>query len=1761
MTDLHSETLVNQAVAEGSAYAIIRKRLEEQGARLQTLTRALNEARTAHFGSTEMRVVARIRVRTEHNCIARDMVQLGDTLLFGYNVFMGLKPETHVADVFALFALEVADGQTTIREVPLAGSFLQDSRFTSDFDELYRYYKHTRLTELTVRDGKLLAAFQIGERAEDRRVFRWQLRPDGTPDYIDNRGERDIALPEPYDFLWHSAGRERLSEDGSHLNIADTLFVATRDGTLTLRMEDNTQGGQTLLAETLADRTQSLADLDAAWADVDGLLLLRLTPYREAPRHYIFNRLTQALTREDSLGDSCVQLPEGHGILYPGGYALASGEIKNYDEPQGMTFKRKIRAPNGEDMLFVFYAPARGEFALYSYNLISKSLQNPVYGHGYALSPSGALTIFSAEGEPTRVHPMQIWQTPYCSDEHAANQPQDDAPFSRIGNPDLVRGISDLYSVARLIGEQQASQAVYERLQKQIQKLFDDYYWLDDASLAAEATLAPFAALLRDMDATADNVIDEFEKAEAIRRDAAHALEQAREAQRQLQRDLQHGQWATVGEHAQALARIGEARGQLVMLGERRGMDTAALGELQQALDALQAQTGERTVAFLRDANAFAAYHDALAQLAAQIDAAAKRSDLDAILADIQHSAAGLDELSALMNTLEIEDATLRTRIIDDISAVYARLNQERARARHKGQGLGSEEAAAQFAAQMKLLTQSLGNALADVQTPEDCDDALARLLVQLENLESRFADDERFLADLADKRDDLHSALTERKQQLLEARERKGQQLADAGSRILDNLARRAQTFSDVAAFNTWLASDALVQKIAQLGKTLREQGDTVRADDLDARFKAIRDQAIRTLRDKSELFDGEHLIRFGQYRFSVNSTALDLVLLPREGKLCAHLAGTQYFQPIEHPELDALRDYWDISVLSESAALYRSEYLAAEMLRAAVRREQGLTLEALGQAVQSLPDLQALAAAFAAPRYQEGYEKGIHDHDAARILQAVFPLWQHAGSLRYPPNARALAQLYWAEHAADHPALAVEAQAAAQMAARFAHSAASDALVAELAPALRAFAEGARLDSAAADVAAAYLVAECAAAQPAFVVSRAARAALERLQQALGDADWRAGQANLATLERLARYRLARHWLASVHEADSAFLDEAAAVLALEGELVHQDSAADLDYRVEGLLGSHPRLDGQALAGSVDDFLARSRHHREVVIPAVARYHALRQQVAAAERQALDLDNLVARPLTSFVRNRLIHEHYLPLIGANLAKQMGAAGEGKRSDLMGLLLMISPPGYGKTTLMEYVANRLGLVFIKINGPSLGHAVTGIDPAQAPDAAARAELERLNLALEMGDNVMLYIDDIQHTHPAFLQKFIPLCDATRRMDGVWRGEAKTYDLRGRKFAVVMAGNPYTESGEAFNVPDMLANRADIYNLGDIIGDSGEAFAQSYLENALTSNPVLAPLALRDPEDIRRFIRLAQGETVAASDFVHPYSGAESGEIAAVLARMMRVRDVVLAVNRAYIASAAQEDRYRSEPPFRLQGSYRNMNKMSEKISAVMNDAELEQLIIDHYQGEAQLLKDGGEANLLKFGELRGTLSDEEKTRWDDIKTAFRRLQALGGSDSAQEKIVIQLKGLHDTLQQTFAQMDQTLATLAPAQSAAQQQTLDAIRRLTASIAAIAPKELHMQQENLAAIRQLAEGVQAIKPTVNIAAPQEDAWLARFSEMVSRLEAGLQPVLEQLGRNLDMNYVSIYKINRLAKQVDKLAEQEAKGNISQKPKK
>jgi len=288
-----------------------------------------------------------------------------------------------------------------------------------------------------------------------------------------------------------------------------------------------------------------------------------------------------------------------------------------------------------------------------------------------------------------------------------------------------------------------------------------------------------------------------------------------------------------------------------------------------------------------------------------------------------------------------------------------------------------------------------------------------------------------------------------------------------------------------------------------------------------------------------------------------------------------------------------------------------------------------------------------------------------------------------------------------------------------------------------------------------------------------------------------------------------------------------------------------------------------------------------------------------------------------------------------------------------------------------------------------------------------------------------MADNVMLYLDDIQHCSSEFLQKFISLADGQRKMDGIFEGESKTYDLRGKRFCIIMAGNPYTESGEKFQIPDMLANRADTYNLGDVIGSTEHLFKLSLLENAIAENTYLQKLSSNSLDDFYKLINHIETKSEEALALEGNFSNQEIEEFTAVLKKSITVRDIVLKVNQQYILSASMDNAYRTEPAFKLQGSYRDMNKMMSRIVPLMNDSEIDELILTHYENESQTLTSDTEANLLKLKELANRLTDIERQRWEDIKDIFIKQNKLGmaGKDNQVAQVLGQLMDFNQNLE------------------------------------------------------------------------------------------------------------------------------------------
>lgn len=1633
------QTTLDKAVAEGGAYEILRKRLTSLGQELNQKTEALNQQRLTEFGKSDMSIIGRIRIRTENNCIARDIVRFGDWLLFGYNVFLGLKKETKIEDVFSLYQLVERDGNYEADSVDLSNTFLNIDRFVQDFNELYTYYKNAQLLQLVERDGKLLASFQIGERVSDIRVFRWSISSDKkTIDYIDNRGERDIALPPAYDFEWIETTRDNIVNGRfPHVNILDTVFVETIGGDLTIKCENNTNDGLGIYSEEVLDKNQSINDAKIEYAKVGSLILLKVLPYREENwRYLIYNTLTQKAQRIDFIGQACIQLPEDHGVIFPGGYYLQNGEYKTFDQSMsGMRFRRIRRSPNGEDVLYIFYEPSSGRLALFNYNMIERKLDNPILGHGYAVFEDGRMVVFEGENnDPTRVHPMQIWQTPFYSDEFAATQPTNNSFLGKIGNAELVRGISDLYFIAREIDNQSVSSQLYSKLSEDTKRLFDSYFWLND-----EKNLS-FTPVLRNIIQTSELVIDEYEKVESIRRQSESAMREAISNQQELLAKLYPDSWQETQEYVDALNAIKMQLGSLVTLRTYRYIDLNQIDIMEKALKERQSIVSLATAEFLGSDKALEPFITQIDEIEKYLTKADTVAKLIEPIKTADQMSENLDMLSQLMASLKFDDVTLQTKVIESIAEVYAKLNQTKARINQKRKNLSSVEMVAQFGAQFKLFSQSIASALSLATTPEKCDDELSRLLVQLEELENQFSESEEFLNDILAKREEILESFETHKQALLEDRTRRTESLLTAADRILDSIPRRTAKFSDQNELNAFFVADPLALKIREIVEKLRALFDNVKADDIESRFKSARDQAIRSLRDKSEIFEsGGNVIKLGpRHKFSVNTQELDLTIVLKEHHLYLQLTGTDYQEKIVHPKLESYQPFWTISLESESPTVYRAEYLAYSIINSALKKEHNLSYEDLISQLNQPEILNKTVRDYAALRYREGYEKGIHDHDAVKILSKIVPLGEAAKLLRYNPLARSVAILFWYHNQKnDIVRLWPErAKTCKDIQALFGHEEGLKNLQNEISVELTLFLQKQPIEHEPYHIkqASEYLSYVLAEIPQQFTLSKYSHYLYEGLNTRLEEShmwsDFNQSQLNLK--KRLAdRWNLIESWFKGLctlpqYQKFSEYIAEATLLCMLDKEsnITLAISEIELDITVNDLLGEHPSITQGVLQINLDDFFSRMRKQSRVVIPQFQDYQSLRQEVLDEQREQLHLEEFKAKPLSSFVRNKLINQVYLPIIGDNLAKQMGTVGESRRTDLMGLLLLISPPGYGKTTLMEYVANRLGLIFMKINGPALGHSVLSFDPQQAPNATARQELEKLNLALEMGNNVMLYIDDIQHTNPEFLQKFISLCDGSRRIEGVWKEKTKTYDLRGKKFCVIMAGNPYTESGEVFKIPDMLANRADIYNLGEVLGGMDEVFASSYIENCLTSNPILSPLALRDLNDLYQFIDHAQGKPLNTNELSYAYSQAEISEIIAVLRHLLKIREVVFKVNQQYIISAAQSDKYRTEPPFKLQGSYRNMNKLAEKVSSVMNDEELNQIIEDHYLGEAQLLTNGAEENLLKLAEIRGVLTKEQTKRWQQIKADFMRNKTLGGDEAnTGNQIVTQLADLVQSVQ------------------------------------------------------------------------------------------------------------------------------------------
>ena len=1618
-----SKTVVENAnpeTLESGTYEIIRDRLNQQGTKLRKRLAQLNEARQEVFGSIKTELLQTNRITTENNCIARDMIPIGNFFILGYNVHLGLRVETHVKDVFSVYQYQ--DHEFSQESTQL----LQDERFEADFQNLYKYYKNAQFTKFSVIGQYLYMIFQVGKSIRDIKTFKWLIEEKALR-YVDNRSDHEFKFPNQHEFRWTRTHRDfHRKGDHPHISIDDRIFVEAVGGDLTIKIEDNTDSGEGIYAEEVKYRDQSLDDAEIFFTSLGNNIILKIKPYQEKEfRYLVYNEKLQEVHRIDAIEDSCVLLPDDHGLIFSNGYYLDNGEFKEFEhELSNMLFEKRIASPNGEDFLYIFYNQVAGAYVLLSYNLIEQKVAIPIVCHGSATFANGEMIYFKSDETPQKHHTLQIWQTPYVDSAYSP-EIKTDSFLNKIGNKDIVRGMSECTEILNLLKKDDSYGGLYLDLVKKSADILDSYFWLEK-----EETFNLKEVLLPIKD-TASTALEEFEKVSRIRKSTKEAIEKSRKETDQLLSKTKRVSFQRVEEYVSALAELRALRGGIISLKDLRYTDLPLIQKMELSIQERADRVSLACVEFLLKPEALLPYQERVAEYRQQIPDLLKAAEAQKLGEQVDQLAADLDLLIETVSNLKIDDSTRTTQIIDFVSEVYTELNQTRALLKKRKKELLSTEAIAEFNAQLKLLNQAILNYLDVSDTVNKCEEYLTKLMVQLEELEGKFSEFDEFILQLSEKREEIYNAFESKKLQLQEKRNRRSAALQSSAERILKGIKNRLAKFKTVNEINGYFAADLMIDKVRNIVKELVGLDDSVKADDLQTRLKTSHEEAVRQLKDRQELFlDGENVIKFGPHHFSVNVQALDATIVRKQDGQYFHLIGTDFFKQITDPEFLKTRDVWNQELPSENGATYRSEYLAS-LFWDKLESETENAAQLLDFSVEQLA---GKIKTFMGSRYDEGYVKGVHDGDAARLLHALIRLKHELALLRFPAEVRACAMLYWKAFVDEKTKERLTARMTGMGLMRdlFPDNREGELYMQNLTEKIDQFVQNTGLFSqVSAKQSGEYLYHELMNADS-FVISREASelhlgfSTYLKKKHFLGKFE---GAIRRLDKDLIGKFELIHSWLSAYTQQDQGsirreYLTEATTLILTESWEFKYVVDVPMELEITEMLGEHSSIQGGNYQLNYIDFQKKLLDFQQVQVPKFTRYTVLKKSLVEDFKKDLRLEEFKPRVLSSFVRNQLINKVFLPLIGDNLAKQIGVVGEQTRTDRMGLLLLISPPGYGKTTLMEYIASRLGVVFMKINGPAIGNAVTSLDPMEAPNASAREEVMKLNLSLEMGDNVMIYLDDIQHCNPEFLQKFISLCDGSRRIEGVYEGKSKTYDLRGKKVSVVMAGNPYTESGDKFQIPDMLANRADTYNLGDIIGDQADAFKLSYLENCLVSNPVLNTLAAKSRKDIYALIDVAATGNRDGLDLEGNYSTEEINSYINVLKKLITVRDVILKVNLEYIRSASQADEYRTEPSFKLQGSYRNMAKLAEKILPIMNEQELHTLILSHYEQESQTLTNGAEENFLKFKELIEVISPEEQTRWSEIKKIFCKNLMMGGNSAdSMGKLLGQLSNFSEGLE------------------------------------------------------------------------------------------------------------------------------------------
>ena len=116
----------------------------------------------------------------------------------------------------------------------------------------------------------------------------------------------------------------------------------------------------------------------------------------------------------------------------------------------------------------------------------------------------------------------------------------------------------------------------------------------------------------------------------------------------------------------------------------------------------------EACVEFLLKEESLNPYRDRVAKLKDSVGTITKVTEGNELVENVTDAGHELEMLIDIVNNLKIEDSTQATQIIDQITEIFTSINQLKVAANKKIKELHGVEGKAQFAAQIRLISQSV---------------------------------------------------------------------------------------------------------------------------------------------------------------------------------------------------------------------------------------------------------------------------------------------------------------------------------------------------------------------------------------------------------------------------------------------------------------------------------------------------------------------------------------------------------------------------------------------------------------------------------------------------------------------------------------------------------------------------------------------------------------------------------------------------------------------------------------------------------------------------------------------------------------------------------------------------------------------------------------------------------------------------------------------------------------------------------------------